>query len=340
MDYKGINYDTGTKTITGRITRETFDLNTVTKEIDIIKKELCCNAIRISGFDIDRIVIASEIALKLGLTVWFSPSLQYDNQENTLKYIFKGAVEAEYLRRKFPSLIFVVGCELSLFTSGFVKGHNGDERIKNMFGPMSLIKNILGIKRTYNNLLNSFLSNAVSEIKKTFHGQITYASGSWEKVNWEMFDIIGVDLYRSIYNKSTYIKELESYKKIGKPLCITEFGCCTYKGADDKGAMGWAIVDWKKDNPELKSDFLRDEEIQAKYILELLSIFDKEKVFAGFVFTFITNNYIYNDNPKYDLDMASFGIVKVLERDNIGYKGLHWTPKRAFFELGNYYSKF
>jgi hypothetical protein len=36
-----------------------------------------------------------------------------------------------------------------------------------------------------------------------------------------------------------------------------EFGCCTYKGAEDKGAedkgaTGWAIVDWEKAKPEIK----------------------------------------------------------------------------------------
>ena len=38
MDYKGINYDIGTKTLKGKITREVFDPDVVTKEIEIIKK--------------------------------------------------------------------------------------------------------------------------------------------------------------------------------------------------------------------------------------------------------------------------------------------------------------
>src|SRR5437762_2462982 len=98
MNYRGINYDTGTKTTMGSTTRKTFDLNIVAKEIDIIKNELYCNAIRISGFDIERIVKTAEIALEKGLMVWFSPSLQYDNQENTLRYIIQSAKAAENLR--------------------------------------------------------------------------------------------------------------------------------------------------------------------------------------------------------------------------------------------------
>ena len=338
MAYKGINYDTGTKTLTGRFTRETFDLNIVTKEISIIKNELHCNAIRISGVHIERVVQASEIALKQGLTVWFSPSLQYDNPENTVNYIIQSSVAAEQLRSRFSNLIFVAGCELSLFTSGFIKGDTGEERIKNMFGPINLIKNMLGISRKYNSQLNKFLSNAISEIRKHFHGQITYASGTWEKVDWEIFDIIGIDFYRASYNKSTYLKELQNYKRLGKPVSIMEFGCCTYKGAEDKGAMGWAIVDWKKDRPELKGSYIRDEEVQANYLLELLNIFETENVYAVFVFTFISANYIHDDNPRYDLDMASYGVVKAINNNEQGYdQNLAWIPKRAFFELANFY---
>src|SRR5438105_8226391 len=95
MQHKGINYDTGTKTTTGGLTRETLDAATITKEIDIIKNELHCNAIRVSGIDIDRVVQASETALQQGLTVWFSPSLVYSDQASTFKYIIRAAAAAE-----------------------------------------------------------------------------------------------------------------------------------------------------------------------------------------------------------------------------------------------------
>ena len=338
MTYKGINYDTGTRTLTGRVTREIFDVNSIFEEIDLIKNELHCNAIRISGFDIGRVVKVSEIALKQGLTVWFSPSLQYDNPENVLQYIIQSATAAERLRAEFPQVIFVAGCELSLFTSGFVKGDTGEERIKNMFSPISMIKNMAGIKRRYNRRLNNFLIKAVGEIRKRFKGQITYASGTWEKIDWGLFDIIGIDHYRASYNKATYIKELEKYKNMGKPLSIMEFGCCTYKGAEDRGAMGWAIVDWKKDKPTVKGAYIRDEETQASYLLELLEIFDRENVLGAFVFTFVMGNYFYDDDPVYDLDMASYGIVKALRNNGQGYRNLPWVPKRAFFEIARYYT--
>lgn len=338
MKYKGINYDVGTITITGELSRKMFDIGVVTKEIAIIKNELHCNAIRISGVSIDRIAEASEIALKMGLTVWFSPSFAYNTRESTLDYIIRSARVAEKLRMLYPDLIFVTGCELSLFTKGFVKGETGDERLKNLFSPVSQFKNMLGIKRNYNKQLNEFLAEAVDEIKKVFHGQITYASGSWEKVEWKIFDLAGVDLYRSSYNKLTFLKELKSYKRSEKPVCITEFGCCAYKGADDKGAMGWSIVDWRSDIPRLNSAYTRDEDVQSKYLLELLNDFENENVFAAFVFTFVSYNYVYDDNPQYDLDMASYGIAKSMkDTGKEYYQGLPWMPKQAFFDLGQYY---
>ncbi|HMH20172.1 MAG TPA: hypothetical protein VK563_00280 [Puia sp.] len=336
MRYLGINYDTGTKTTTGGLTREVFSVNIVRREIELIRHELHCNAIRISGDDIGRIVTAAEIALATGLTVWFSPSLRYKNQDITLQHIIQGANAAERLRRQYPDIIFVAECELTLFTSGFVKGETGMDRMKRMFGLPGVLMNMLGMRRRYNDRLNDFLLRAMREIRMRFHGQVTYASGPWEKVNWDLFDIVGVDLYRASYNKQTYEKDLQHYKKPGKLLSITEFGCCTFHGADDKGAMGWAIVDWKQARPALKGKYVRDETVQSNYLLELLELFDREDVFAAFVYTFASYNYLYNEDPAYDLDLAAYGVMRVLESNETGIKGLPLMPKKSFFQLGGY----
>ena len=102
--------------------------------------------------------------------------------------------------------------------------------------------------------------------------------------------------------------------------------------------MGWAIVDWKKEKPELKGDYTRSESTQSKNILELLNIFEKEKVYATFVFTFVTYNYVHHENYRYDIDMASFGIVKSLANGQYGYKQVPWIPKQSFFDIGKFYA--
>ena len=120
---------------------------------------------------------------------------------------------------------------------------------------------------------------------------------------------------------------------------ITEFGCCTYQGAEEKGGYGWAIVDWKKSPPQLKRDFIRDETVQANYLDELLNVFSKEKVEGAFVFTFVSPSYPHQENPLYDLDMASYGVVKSY-KDQKGnqYKDMPWEPKESFFRLADYYA--
>ena len=337
MNYKGINYDIGTKTVIGGNTRETLDWDQVARELAIIRNELHCNAVRISGLDIDRITRAAGLALRQGLTVLFSPALHYDTRENTLPYLCRAAGEAEKLRQSFPNIILVAGCELSLFTQDIIKGDTPEQRLKQLFSPFSMLKNMLGIRRTYNRRLNTFLQQVVHETRQKFKGKITYASGLWEKVDWSLFDLIGIDHYRASYNKPVYTKQLQSYFQFSKPVLVTEFGCCTFKGAEDKGGMGWAIVDWKKNPPELKGDYPRSEETQAQCLTDLLTLLDQEKVTGAFVFTFISNNYVYSSIPRFDLDRGAYGVVKVTGDTDDGYQGLPWLPKQSFYAVADYY---
>ena len=98
MKYRGINYDVGNNYRQGRSSREEFDPAVIDQEIGIIHSELHCNAIRISGYDISRLVIASESALAHDLTVFFSPSNINASRKDTEDYILKGARAAEELR--------------------------------------------------------------------------------------------------------------------------------------------------------------------------------------------------------------------------------------------------
>ena len=134
--------------------------------------------------------------------------------------------------------------------------------------------------------LNRFLE-ATTKIRIHFKGQLTYASGTWEKIDWGLFDVIGMDHYRASYNKSFYVKQLQGYYKFNKPVAVLEFGCCAYQGADDKGPMGWAITELVNGKRVIKGHHIRDENVQADYITELLDILKREELFGAFVFTFI-----------------------------------------------------
>jgi len=338
LQRKGINYDVGTFTRgNASSSRDFFEIAIVKREIEIIKTDLHCNAIRISGKDINRLSLAAEFAIQQGLEVWFSPSLVDGTEQETLQYFAECAKAAEKLRKMSPHVIFIAGCELTFFMKGLVAGETSFDRIATFMSPWKLLKSTI-LKGSFNKRLNRFLSKAVKVIKEHFHGQITYSSGTWENVNWDLFDYIGIDYYRDAQNKTTYREKLKTYFKHGKPVVILEFGCCTYQGAEDKGGYGWSILDRSKTPFKLQGEYKRDENVQVNYLTELLDIFAEEKVSGAFWFTFVMPSYPYNENPWLDLDTASYSVVKSLpERNGTTYADMPWEPKESFYALAKYY---
>lgn len=337
MFLRGINYDTGTAFKKGQLSRPDFDEAVIKKEIEIIRNELHCDAIKIAGDDLQRLVIAAEFALEIGSQVWFAPSNLEATKEEALVHFTECAKAAEKLRLKYGHVIFIAGFELSLFMKGFIRGETLYDRLHNFFNMRNMILNALGFKKKMHRELNLFLSEMVKNVKQHFKGQISYSAGTWEHIDWDVFDIVGVDHYRARFNKSSYQKELQKYYRFNKPVAVMEFGCCAYKGADDAGPMGWAISEEVDGKKAIKAGIIRDESVQAKYITDLLGIFKQEKVVAAFVFTFVNPAAKYNADPRFDFDLSSYGIVKPVDED--GYRGLPWVPKEAFYKLGEYYNE-
>ncbi|WP_208607650.1 hypothetical protein [Paenibacillus pectinilyticus] len=316
-----------------------FDPAIIQREMSIIKYDLHCTAVRISGQDIERLTLAAEFALQVGLEVWLSPAYIDATEEETLTYFIQCAKAAEVLRLQFPHILFVVGCELSFFMKGLIDGATSFDRIQTMMKPWRLLFST--VKRgSFHKRLNAFLGRATSAVRAHFHGQLTYASGSWENVNWDHFDIIGIDYYREKFNKRFYREKLRKYMSHDKPVVVTEFGSCTYQGAADKGGYGWAIVDRSATPPQLKSAVIRDEEEQVTYMRELFDIFAEEKVDGAFWFTFVMATYPHDDNPLYNLDTASYSVVQSYSNQNgKTYPDMPWEPKKSFYALAEYYGK-
>ena len=179
MHRKGVNYDIGTLTTRNTLSRETFDPAIVRREIEIIRSDLCCTAIRISGKDIERLVFAAEYALRQGLEVWFSPTLTDSGQQETLTYIADCARAAEKLRGQAPNLVFVVGLELTAFMRGLVDGNNIFERLETFMTPWRLVKSTI-VRGSFNNNLNAFLLKATAVARECFHGKgASAAPAAW-----------------------------------------------------------------------------------------------------------------------------------------------------------------
>ncbi|CAJ1001227.1 hypothetical protein [Brevibacillus aydinogluensis] len=87
----------------------------------------------------------------------------------------------------------------------------------------------------------------------------------------------------------------------------------------------------------LKKPLARDEEPQAKYLTEMLSLFEDEGMEVAFVFTFVSPSYPSSENPEYDQDVASFSIVRTWKQRETSRSPLQQKPKQAVHEIARYY---
>lgn len=353
MNRRGVCYDTG-RVLGGKDWRPAFSASEAHRELGIIKHDLGCNAVRLCGEDLDRLALAGADALDQGLEVWLSPELWDHTPAETLDHIARAAELAEALQRRRPGrVVLVVASELTLFMNGIVPGETVFERLEHpAFWPTV---------RTgaHNAPLNAFLAEAVAGVRQRFSGRITYASVPLESVDWGPFDVVGVDLYRDARIREQFSQILGRYFAFDRPVAITEFGCCTYRGASVAGGRGFAILDTsggRDSTPaRLDGDYTRDESEQARELTELLAIFDRAGVDATFVMTFVAPLNPYSDDPRHDLDMASYSLVKSFggrlgplglahpeapwDRDRLGttYPDLPWEPKESFRAVAAFY---
>lgn len=346
MQRRGVLYDVG-RYLYGDW-RKDYNPQNVHRELEIIRDDLHCNAVRICSRDLGRLTVASKDALKLGLEVWFSPELWNKSPETTFSYTAKAAEIAEELRQQYPDrLVMSVGSELTLFMKGIIPGGSLWSRMRHAFRDADVKAG------KHNEQLNDYLSRVVKSVRQTYQGPITYASLPFEKVDWEPFDFIGVDHFRATRINDRYAEMLKPLLAQGKPVAIMEFGCCTYQGAEHAGGQAFNIVDNKTlimhqipllgrfVQPRLKGHYVRDEALQAREVIESLKVFDAVGVDGAFVFTFVYPQNPYHEDPLHDLDMASYSIVKFYDdgRHGVTYPDMTWEPKQSFQAVAEYYSR-
>jgi hypothetical protein len=334
MRARGIGYDTGFSF--DGVSSRPFDHTLVRRELEIIRDDLRCTAVRLFGNDLERLEFAARRAAGLGLEVWFSPFPYQSSPEEMLDLLAEGAERAERVRRLGADLVFVAGAELSLFNTGFLPGDTLQERTARLLRGGPEVRDLVaGVPAR----LNAFLARATTVVRQRFGGRVTYAAVPFERVDWTPFDIVSVDAHRSREVANVYLEGIRALVAQGKPVAITEFGCTTFRGAADHGARGGEIVEYDGTTPvRLNGDYVRDEQEQATYLGELLDVFIAEGVDAAFVCTFVCYGFPHRGDPREDLDMASWGVVKVLE-DRLGttYPDMPWEPKAAFTTVADYY---
>lgn len=310
MRARGINYDTGT--FPGdKLTRKAFDPGAVRQEMAVIAGDLHCDAVRVSGRDGERLSVAARHAADAGLEVWFSPFPVDLPPGELLPFLTDCAQRAEAVRQAGAEVVLVTGCEMSAFCGGFLPGDTYLDRLKTMVTADLQWWMSLG---PVQERLNAFLAEAAAAVRSRFGGRVTYASGPWEAVDWAPFDLVSVDAYRAAHNAGTFRAHLRDFFSHGKPVAVTEYGTCAYRGAGDLGGMAW----------QPQAGAVPDEAEQVRYLNELLDIFEEEGVDTALWFCFA--NY---DKPG-DRDIASYGVVRMLDQAS-------WEPKEVFHAMAARY---
>lgn len=325
MRVHGISYDTGFFDH-GEISHEPFDLATVERELRAISDDLHCSAVRLIGSSPDRLEAAARIAAGLGMEAWICPWTSDFTQSELHDLLVDLAVRAERLRLTGAEVVLLTGAELSLLTRGFLEGDTIADRIDGILAHKEQVRDLPP-------RINAFLSEAVAAIRQHFGGKVSYASITFEGIDWTPFDIVGVDLYRTAETAHIFESSVKNLVDQGKPVAITEFGCATFKGAADLGARIVTVIEYDGHKPvRLDREYVRDEQEQATCLRELLDVFTRTGVDSAFVFTFACYNLPHRPGAREDLDLASCGVVTVHEDRT-------WTPKAAFTAVANYYSR-
>jgi hypothetical protein len=309
---RGINYDTGIFPA-DRLTRKTFDPDTIRHEMAVIVGDLHCDAVRICGREPERLSIAARHATQAGLEVWFAPFPVDLPPDQLLPFFADCAQRAQTVRQSGGNVVFVTGCEISGFCSGFLPGDTYLDRLHAMATADMQWWTSLG---PANKRLNDFLAEAAQTVRARFDGPITYACGPWESIDWRPFDLVSIDAYRTAHNADTFRTHLREFFSHGKPVAITEYGTCAYRGASDLGGMAW----------QPPQGAIADENEQVRYLNELLDIFQEEGVDTALWFSFA--NY---DKPG-ERDLASYGVVRMLDET-------HWEPKKVFHAMAARYQR-
>ncbi|MER7007895.1 hypothetical protein ABT297_33295 [Dactylosporangium sp. NPDC000555] len=329
MRAKGMTYDTGF-VVDGRNSMERFDPDLVRRELTIIRDDLHCNAVQIVGGDPQRLEVAARVAAELGLEVWFSPYPLDLQTDQILALLLDSAQRAERLRTTGAEVVFVAGVELSIMNRGFFDGDRIDERLSRLLAtPDGRAERIVEVRSR----LDRFLRTAVPAIREHFHGKVTYAAIPFEGVDWDLFDFVTLELIRSAEVADRFRDGVRTLVAQPKPVAITGFGTATWRGASDVAPRSMEILEYDETTGipvRLNGQYQRDETGQATYLGELLDIFDSEGVDSAFVHLFALHNLPHrpDGDPRDDLDLASLGIVKVLDgRNGDTYPDMPWNPK-------------
>ncbi|MFE0174722.1 abortive phage infection protein [Streptomyces sp. NPDC059002] len=331
LTYRGVCYEVGD----GESRATGWTAARMRGDMRAIRQDLHANSVSVFGTGVERLAATASEAAERGLHVWLQPRLADVPERDILDHLAETGRHAERMRRQGARVHLSVGAEFVLFVPGIVPGADALERVENMlkgnYDPQKMVRK-----------LASFIERAARTGRSVFHGPLTYGAAQDDDVDWSLFDIVSVNYYA--YHRSTaeYVKELTPYGRWGKPVAITECGSCTYEGAPQDGGMGWhEAVDYTKEPPEITGGLKRSERAQAAYLLDVFDVFESMDLHAALVYDFVSPDAPHRpDDPRYDLDMASYSLTKTLRKHPADPESpWHWEPKQSFDALARHFAR-
>jgi hypothetical protein len=333
LKHRGVVYTLGA----GETPGTAWSAARMREDVRVIRDDLHADTLDVTGDGVERLTATAAEAAERGLHVWLQPTVGDVPEREILESIAECGRFAERLRRQGASVDLSVGCEFWLFVPGIIPGDTVLDRIENLQnGTVDMAR----MRRR----LARFTAKAAAVGRSVFHGRLSYAAAQdeeFEPVDWNLFDVIGIDYYSYFPRHAQYVRELRRYLRWGKPLAITEFGTCAYVGAPEAGGMGWDIVDYTKEPNEIKGDVVRSVRVQAAYLGDLRDVFESLGLYGALAFEFVSPDAPHRpDSPRHDLDLASYSITKAIkDRPDDPASDWHWEPKEAFHAVARRYGR-
>jgi hypothetical protein len=315
------------------------------RELDIIRTGLHANAVRLAGRDPRRLVAAAGYAASIGLHVWVGPELWNATPRRTLSYVTEAAAAVKPLFRRWPGrLTFSLGNELTLFMRGIVPGRSLAQR--------SRLPRLRSVVLSTQDTLRAFLAATAASVRRVFGGPVSYSALPFERVDWDHFDVAGLNYYRQQAPATDqYLTKIGQLQATGKPVAITELGFAACRDADNpellstfnaapSSLLGMQIPAVRRlVRPRVRTVHQRDEQAQARLLADQLRLLDQAGVDRAFVMSFSFPLAPYSEDPGHDLDATALSIVRTLPRGQHGttYPGVGWEPKLAFHAVARYY---
>lgn len=323
----GIGYDAGVLYDGDFDSRPVWGADETRRDLQAIRQRLGCDSVLVMATDTDRLIDTARIAREEDLGVWIQPRLFDATRAEIADHLHGVARRAEELRRHYGDVSLNVGCELSLSARGFTPGRTFSSR-GSLLPLFSMFLPIVNLR------LRRYLTYLVTLARQDFRGPISYGAGTWERPNWAPFDVVGLDAYRDAHNKWTFAANMRRtvarHHRAGRPVHVFEFGTCAYEGATNQSSTASDILHETADGMRVPTTLVRDEQVQADHITELLDVFDDVGVDGTFPWGFSEPLLTHSPETGHDLDLASYGVVAALPDGT-------WRPKAAFHALAARY---